>query len=338
MEVVELLNGVGVVDEQRGSFSLHSLQKQDGQWEFVSPGECSLATSTHVVKCGMVSDQKSGVQIPFLLTRSFTALDPCAHKLLVYDHKALQLSDCGYFETLDLQHSQENQYSILGGPLVVWSKDLHAVMHLACRSENSDFMTLHTFNIEMFTGSPSSVIENYWAFDWSEDESTSGNKVLLFCRIEHTAPNGGQGSTETVAVPSNTDWLCLLIMIVNSDLQVEHLQSGILIPEEYGSIATCVTLHRAYAANSLGEIVLQNQFLVGTSYQQVVVFEDGSPLHCIALDYIPKKISHLEVSDGTLFVKFTLKMNVLTSILAYGRPSCHCFSIPNWESTSLQDY
>ena len=294
--MLQWLGNVGLVGHLRNSFSLHGLQKEGGQWGF-APGKVFDLSSGAVVASKVAYCHSSGKQAPFLLVKHHAFQDGTeTHELLRYDTGCL--TKHSQFEIAKFQLPEKESYCILDGPSVIWSEA--ANIHLGFTSaENTNYITRHSVNVRMFCngGFASSEMEinKFWAIDWNENEDgTVSTAVLLFIRLEsHSA-----AQTFMKTSSETHDWLLLLVTLQeDADLQIERLPDESLIPSDYGYIATCIAPHRVYSVGSHGEVVSKCQFIVGTSYQQVVIFEDGRLVHCVSLLYVPEIILPMEVTN-----------------------------------------
>lgn len=283
----------------RNSFSLHGLQKEGSQWRF-APGKVFNLSSGAVVASKVAYCCSSGKQAPFLLVKHHAFQDGTeTHELLRYDTGCL--TKHSQFEIAKFQLPEKESYCILDGPSVIWSKA--ANIHLGfTSSEKTNCITRHSVNVRMFCngGFASSEMEinKFWAIDWNENEDgTALTAVLLFIRLEsHSA-----GQTFMKNSSETHNWLLLLVTLQeDADLQIERLPDESLIPNDYGYIATCIAPHRVYSVSSRGEVVSKCQFIVGTSYQQVVIFDDGRLVHCVSLLYVPEIVLPMEVTSLTL--------------------------------------
>ena len=281
----------------RSSFSLHALQKEGGQWRF-APGNAFELSSGAVVASKVAYYRTSGKQAPFLLVKhhacQLVSDGAETHELLRYDTGCL--TKHSQFEIAKSQLPEKESYCILDGPSVIWSE--RATIHLSFTSaEETNFMTRHSVNVQMFCNggftSSGMEIDKFWALDWNENEDgTVSTAILLLIRLE----SHSTGQTFMQTNFETHDWLLLLVTLQgDADLQIERLPDVSLIPSDYGCIATCIAPHRVYSVGSCGEVVSKCQFIVGTSYQQVVIFDNGRLVHCVSLQYVPEIIIPMEV-------------------------------------------
>lgn len=295
--MLQWLGSVGLVGQLRSSFSLHGLQKEGGQWRF-APRNVFKLSSGAVVANKVAYCRTSGKQAPFLLVKrhAFQRDEAETHELLRYD--AGCLTKHSQFEIAKSQLPEKESYCILDGPSVIWSEG--ANIHLSFTSaEETNFMTRHSVNVQMFCNggftSSRMEIDKFWAIDWNENEDgTASTAILLLIRLE----SHSTGQTFMLTDSETHDWLLLLVTLQgDADLQIEPLPDVLLIPSDYGCIATCIAPHRVYSVGSCGEVVSKCQFIVGTSYKQIVIFDNGRLVRCVSLQYVPETIIPMEVMN-----------------------------------------
>ena len=309
---------VVLVDQQTASVTLHGLQKQGHQWQFSPTKLCNLPVRVdQAITCEVMEDSGLGIRVPFfLITHQLGASQlasgrTCTHELLVCNDTDGSGGNVESYSRFDVPKSclpdDGTSYQILDGPTVVWSEG--ARIHLArSTAKNPHTIVQQSFSAQTqtFIGAAATSgtkfsVGCFWAFDWPQNETDASNTLLLFIRVlPEPAWNGDQEDMEVdthTSVDTTRFWLCLQVAAVDDSpgLQITLLPDS-LIPNDYGFIATSVALHRSFSVNDYsGEIFSKCQFVVGTSYQQVVVFENGSMLHCIPMQCTPRRIYTIEV-------------------------------------------
>ena len=228
----------------------------------------------------VVLDQLDGLYAPFLLTRrslSHPAVEKtCTHQLWKYStfRKALHFHDTFEAPILELGESCH----IMDGPVVLWTEGdkLHlqtSARHLA--------LNLRTYS--QFPPTAPLAVTAFWAFGHPRDDEMA----LLFVQTEDIGCSPG-------APVAEREWLCLEAKV--NGLDAELVPASKFIPSDYGLIATCIALHRSHVANRTANcIAFRHLFVVGTSFKQVVVFEDGRPLHVIPVLMVPTMVTASEV-------------------------------------------
>ena len=289
--MLQWLGSVGSVGRLRDSFTLHGMQKENSQWRF-SPKKALVLESGVVAASQVVHCRSHGMPAPFLLVEHHPISGTKMFQLVRY---VAADGGCfmkhGHFEFAKPQLPNNIDFRILNGPSVVWSEGTN--IHLACTgAQGLNHMTLHSLNVQE-TIKQKMKIDKFWAFDWDQNECEDDTTILLFIRVQSCTAEEENGDTGLDKM--SHDWLQLLITVQDTDLQMEHLPDSSLIPSDYGCIATCIAQRWFCYVTSCGEIVSKCQFIVGTSYQQVVVFNEGAPLHCVSLQYVPEKVLSMEV-------------------------------------------
>ena len=304
MMYVQWLGKIALVES---TFTLHDLQRRASQWELSPSRVCQLPHNVDTASaCGLALDCSRGIQSPFVLvtpTLSASQLlsgETIPHVFLTYNADQSRLFDHSQFDVPRLQLPDDDNYSILDGPTVLWKEG--STVHLTCSSNSgAEFVIQHSIDTQMFVcgaADGETTVHSFWAFNWNRSTSTGGNTILLFIRVHCMQPVRKRGTTVT-ALPSQYTWLCLLVAVENFELKINPLQPDSFIPSDYGCIATCITPHKSHCLSEAGEIGLKCQFVVGTSYQQVVIFESGFLLHCVSLESVPKRVCTVEVSKST---------------------------------------
>ena len=314
-----LLQWRGKVASVDSSFTLYELQKLDENWQFISTGAVALsqgAVPRDIKSYGVAFDNIHGVCSPFLLM-TYGQSRSC--NLLIFDHADGQLKTYGRFESSHSGRGGEGwgftssrDVLIMDGPTVVWSEN--GYIHLACCNPSHQSLPLTmvkgTVQLkaernarDLLEASDGGMkIDRLWAFDGWADGSSEESDITLLLFLSVT----WQGNMESVEgkVGETSQWLSLLLtwaVSADSTPQVKYLDPDSLIPSDYGCIATCIALHSSHVVNSAtGGICPQSRFLVGTTYQQTVIFESGYLLYCVPLNGVPGKVVSMEVTPFSL--------------------------------------
>lgn len=255
--------------------------------------------SCHAVS--VVLNSSIGCQVPFILathhTTSASQLRTTKYELLVYadvDSESYSLSNYGSFDVPKSKiPSDDHGFALINGPMVIWTEDCSPVLHIVHDVNSAGEMSHDVIDVHKFVkGFSVNLIEKFWVFDWSSDNHYES---LLFMRlILDSQTRGTFGSDESVM-----KWICVSMKseyACRGSISTQAVQASSFIPCEYGYIATCVISHEQYSVDtSIGDIVVKNQFIVGTSFNQVIIFEDGAILHCVTTCSIPVCILSLEV-------------------------------------------
>ena len=303
------------IDQDKNQLDLYALRQQGalGKWSLNRElGEPLMKTTTNAGcttrACEVVVDERSGTRNLFLmLSQSQQPSGPLVsaageqettvYRLLMYSTSRRKLLHYG--EVLAGISAEVSKLSILNGPTVVWTDGCQLqVIHPD--SEHSHKMQRQTYNLENLISDHFRLVKvmELWPFLWT-DETTENSydlnyssQFIVFLKLKvasEVASSIGQSITEFVCLQVKLS--CL------QGLAIKLLRESTLIPRDYGCISTCIALHKSYYAGlSSGDIGSKRQFLVGTEYRQVVLLDEGKPLQCIALKYVPDQISILNVS------------------------------------------
>ena len=230
----------------------------------------------------VVLDQLDGLYAPFLLTRhSFpppAVEKTCTHQLWKYSSSRRALHMCHTFEAAPLQPNQHGggRYQLMDGPVVLWTEG--EKLHLQTSTRH---LTLNLRTYSQFPPTAPLAVTAFWAFGHPRDD----DMALVFVQTEGCSP-GGPGAER--------EWLCLEAKV--NGLCAEPVPANKFVPRDYGSIATCIAVHRSHVVNgTAGCIVARHFFVVGTAYKQVIVLHDGQPLHIIPVLLAPTMVTASEV-------------------------------------------
>ena len=299
------------IDQDKKLFNLYALQQQraSGRWALNRELGQSLETTDKagcVRACEVVVDERSGTRNLFLLLSqpqrplvSTSGKETTVYRLLIYSLARRKLLNYGE-ETLAIsaEDLRVDKISILDGPIVVWIEGSQLqIMHTG--SDRSLSILRQTYNLENLISDHFCLVKvmDLWPFVWTNETINSfdidyTSLFVVFMKLkvaaEAASPDG----------QSTTEWVCLQVNLSSlKGLTVKLLRESDFIPRDYGSISTCVALHKSYSAGlSSGDIASKRHFLVGTQYRQVVLLYEGKPLQCVALKYVPYQISLINVS------------------------------------------
>ena len=130
------------------------------------------------------------------------------------------------------------------------------------------------------------AICNVWSFDWAEKRKMNLASVLLVVKCRCSASFSSSGYF----------FRSILVNLINTGLQYT-LVSETIIPQEYAAIIKCLTLNWKLCIDPVTATPLMSpEFIVGTSYNQIVVVETGVITHCIDVGTIPSLIATVQVS------------------------------------------
>ena len=269
--------------------------------------QCDLPSkfeSIHVVK--VVLNSRLGYHVPFILASCYTTsasqLRTKFYHILMYDIVSDNddlLPSYGYFDVPKPNTPTEsNGFALVSGPVVFWSEDCGPMLHVVHGVNDVGKMSHDIIDVQKYVKEYTvKCIDKLWVFDWEDGaREDQCDMFILFMRLILD----GQEESRAESDSGLFKWICLSIKAKYAcccGFAVQFLPASSFIPCEYGYIATCVTLYESFSADfSAGDIVVKNQFIVGTSYNQVVVFEEGVLLCCITTRSIPQSVVAIQVS------------------------------------------
>ena len=155
--------------------------------------------------------------------------------------------------------------------------------------------------------------EQFWQFDWSKVQSRCTLLIIKTSNaLAYVVLTFKGGVANRVDVPSAVNY----------------------IPPEYDSIVKSVGIHWRVEFDGCG-LVYKPLFIVGTSCQQLLIFENGSTLLCIQLKGVPLDTISWEVGVVLSLVMLPSSYYIFISgfeIRVYGRGRITWFLYPNLPS------
>lgn len=267
------------IDEAKGLLSLISLRKKaehDG-WALATLKSISF---THHLNCHSLSvilNNSNGLYTPFIMANH---TGTCKYELFECNFSNAQLMSRFRYDCL----SQDSSSTlIMDGPRVLRCQGSTLIITAATPSGACSPVT---YDVQTLFHKKNAVIDRFWAFEWSS--TGVDDALLVMARLTSAA-------AETTKPHSNLHWTCFVVNVREKSEPVPVLE---YVPREYGCIATCINCSNFVTVSALsGSFVSQPRFYVGTSFKQVVVFEQGVLVHCVPLEtIIPYQIVVMEVS------------------------------------------
>lgn len=266
------------------TFSVYDVSTEEGHVKCTAPIRLNIARDCVPLTLEVVLDQLDGLYAPFLLTRSSVPLPAvekaCMHQLWKYSACRKALHSYDTFEAPVFQ-PRDHRYQLMDGPVVLWTEadKLHiqtSARHLA--------LNLRTYS--QLPPTWSLAVTAFWAFRHPRDDEMA----LVLVQTEAYSCLG--------AAATEQEWLCLEAKV--NGLGAELVPADSFVPSDYGLVASCIALHRGHVMErTAGSIVARHIFVVGTSFKQVVVFQDGQPLYVFPVQLVPTLVTVSEVRDRT---------------------------------------
>ena len=280
MSSLRCVDGAGAVvccpaASSGGEVALTRSRLHENTWTLEAASPLSLSPRGRAVSLRTVLDHSRGVAAPFLVSR----LPPAwGGGLAVSCHTPdIGQANCG---TVGGCSGAEIDLTLLNGPTVVWGEAERVCVALPDIGSDKPSFFKRDIHLRNHIGTRSHTVERVWSFDWRDET------ILLLIRCLGPAHKG----TELVR-----KWCC---MSVKRDelhvLEVTMVPAYSHLPEEYGCLATCVSVCHHWRVGPEG-VWPEPCFVVGTTYRQVVVLQGGIPLHCITMETAPTEIHGFQV-------------------------------------------
>ena len=274
--------------EKGGSLTRHTLRKRDkDSWYFdstVGPSLSHDGRERRPVVCKSVFDKSQGIYTLFIITHTpedrsnmdiFSLIPPQTNNDTLI-HR-------GIINTDNIDTALESGIYILNGPTIIWACGNSLII---ARQNSTTTFTKQKILMNKFINDSCGAytIERVWCFDSTDDI------ILLFMRCINT-PMVEDGA-------SVNEWICLSLSSREGggDIAVQLLPSQCYIPSCYGYIATCIEVCYNWSmGREDGSICMNVDLMVGTGYKQLVLLRAGIPVHCVAMESIPRNIAVLQV-------------------------------------------
>lgn len=255
------------------------------KWALDFHSKCLLPSKYETYNAiNVVRNSSLGCKVPFILTtrpitsasqlrtKTYDLLMYCMGSLSVFGHFAVPKSSTP---------TNPTGFFLLDGPLIIWSEEcsIHTV-HGIGGEMSHDVINIQHF-IKGFTGGN---IRHLWVFD------TEDNKVLLFMKLVVNTQRTSDIHEHSM------QWICAEMQTYEGRINLSILSASLFVPSDYGLLAKCVNIQRTPTLDARGgDFKVKSNIFVGTSYNQVVVFENGFLLQCITTQNTPQNVVPLKV-------------------------------------------
>ena len=186
-------------------------------------------------------------------------------------------------------------YLLSDGPRVLW----HTGSYVAVLSTNTDMETmfLHSFSLkQLFDNIDTSSHLNWRLSDlWIlEGQQIERNIALL---VRATIASSQDTNPPKRFKTMDTNVLLSAISITHNEQgpTVTKLDNNMVIHSDYASVICCVVEYDNYDPIVLSGQQSSPHYIVGTTYQQMLMFGGGKVLHYVSLECVPHKITMYQV-------------------------------------------
>jgi len=268
-----------------------------GCWQLQTISSLSLFGSPypHVLTLDTIYNAASGQYEPFALR---TASSKTTDGDVVLSRWSISTRSCHDVpEAVDTRIARSSiACSIASGPTVIYftTSDLYVVLPKPRTVESLILSNKQLRLISQAVPSNTSstgcdgerfAMEHVWSFDWAGKEIGSLASVLVVVKCLNCS---------TSITPAASFLASVLISLSGKGLHHSSPQEA-MIPQEYASIICCLALHWILSINPDNAAATMTPIHSGTSYNQLVVVEVGSILHCIDVGATPTQVIAVQV-------------------------------------------
>ena len=202
---------------------------------------------------------------------------------------------CSYGNVPATMVPSDGAYHLNDGPSVLWCSGSQLAM-LSANSDNVS-MTLHCFSLEQLFNIDTSTylnlrLDKLWILGGQQAER---NLTVLMRTTSTTSLQDANPPKKLKTTDTNILLSTVAITHQEQAPTVTKLENNLIIHSDYVSVISCVTAYDIHDSNLLGDQQRSLRYIVGTTYQQMLMFGDGKVLHCTSLEYVPIKITACQV-------------------------------------------
>jgi len=190
-------------------------------------------------------------------------------------------------------------YHLTDGPSVLWCNGSQLAM-LSVSADNV-IMSLHCFSIDQLFNNTS--IHLNWTLSklWVLGGQEPGEDLKVFIRATTNTTVLLQDTNPPKKLKmTDTNVLLSTVTITQATPTVTKLQdSSLVIHSDYASVISCVTeFERLDDPDLLSDQSRSLRYIVGTTYQQILMFGGGKVLHCASIECVPNRIAICQVCSS----------------------------------------
>ena len=180
------------------------------------------------------------------------------------------------------------KYYLKDGPNVLWCNSNGLVM-LSANDTNK--MTLNCFPLErLFSIDNTSGLG--WALDrfWVLSGRQEVDSLRVFARANLSVSDDPNLPKKLKSIRPDVLWCTAIITQQEGSPAINKLPDNIYIHSDYAAVINCITDYDNCDPYMLSDPDQLTQYIVGTTYNQMLIFGDGKVLHCISLMCVPFSI------------------------------------------------
>ena len=185
------------------------------------------------------------------------------------------------------------EYHLRDGPSVLWCSP-NGVAMLSVDDTNK--MTLNCFSPDQLfdidnTGGLECMLDKIWVLS----ERQELNSLTIFVRASLSASGDLNPAKKIKSLEPDILWSTAVIKEQDSSPTVTKLSKNLYIHSDYAPVINCITAYDNSGPYMLGDPNRSTHYIAGTTYQQMLIFEDGKVLHHTSLECVPVAILFCQV-------------------------------------------
>ena len=275
-------------------------ESRDHRWKQTTklvsfkPFQCNSHTWS-TVACEVVVSHQTGLSGPCVLLRNDDNVSECITLAVVMVNNA----DCNYGEIPTNMISSDGLYYLRDGPSVLWC-NRNAVAMLSTSDTNK--MILNYFSFEqLFSIDTVSVLDCALDRIWVLSGQQEIGSLRIFIRANLLTSEDHNPAKKLKSVEPNVLWCTASIRQQDGPPIVAKLPDNLYIHSDYAPVINCITDYDNCDPYLLNDPHQSTQCVVGTTYQQMLIFGNGKVLHCTSMECVPSSILVCQVCSVSVY-------------------------------------
>ena len=262
-----------------------NIESRDRYWKqttkFVSLKTFQYSSNRwRTLSCEVVVNHKTGLSGPCVLLCSDNG---CTLTVAMVDD-----GNCNYGEIPVNMIPSNGVYHIRDGPSVLWCN--HNGLAMLSTSDTNK-MILNCFSPEqLFDINTTSGLECTLDRIWVLSGRQEVDSFRVFIRANLSAPGGVNPLKKLKPIEPDVLWCTATIRQQDGSPVITKLPDNLYIHSDYAPVINCITDYDNCDPYMLGDPDQLSQYVVGTTYQQMLIFDNGKVLHCTSLECVPLRI------------------------------------------------
>ena len=257
-------------------------ESRDGYWkQTIKLVSLQYNSNTwRTLACEVVVNHKTGLSGPCVLL--------CSDNGCTLTVAMVNDGNCNYGEIPTTMIPSNGVYHIRDGPSVLWCN--HNGLAMLSTSDTSK-MILNCFTPEELldintTSGLECALDRIWVLSGRQEVDS----LRVFIRANLSVPRDLNPPKKLKPVEPDVLWCTAIIRQQDGSPVVTKLPDNLYIHSDYAPVISCITDYDNCDPYVLGDPHQLSQYVVGTTYQQMLIFENGKVLHCTSLECVPFRI------------------------------------------------